>query len=382
MSTTEPFVSIVTPIYNGQAYLVECIESVLAQTYENWEYVIVNNCSTDRSLEIAQEYARRDERIRVHDNDSFLGQFANWNHAMRQMSPQAQYCKILHADDWLFPNCLAQMVALCKNHPSVAIVGAYRLDETKVTMDGLPYPSTVVPGRELCRRVLLGGLYPFGSPSSLLLRSSVVRERDPFYNESVLHADTKVCFDILQDHDYGFVHQVLTFTRRHNESVTSLTHKFDTRRLSEIAFLLEYGPVFLKAPVYQARRKQVLEDYHRFLAQCVLERRDKAFWQYHSSVLAKLGAPISKAKVAAGVSLALLDMRQATRVIRGSTNGHRADPQQVGQIYDQRYPDNSKNWDSIVNEIIVQPQAPVRPQASVRQVVPDPSTEGDNEEHA
>jgi len=54
-----PLVSIVTPVYNGEPYLAECIESVLAQTYPNWEYIIQNNCSTDRTLEIASEYGKK-----------------------------------------------------------------------------------------------------------------------------------------------------------------------------------------------------------------------------------------------------------------------------------------------------------------------------------
>ena len=61
----QPLVSVVTPVYNEEKNLAECIESVLAQTYPNWEYVIVNNCSTDRSLQIAESYAAQDKRIRV-----------------------------------------------------------------------------------------------------------------------------------------------------------------------------------------------------------------------------------------------------------------------------------------------------------------------------
>ncbi len=49
----QPLVGVVTPVYNGEDFLAQCIESVLGQTYEHYEYFIVNNCSTDRSLEIA-----------------------------------------------------------------------------------------------------------------------------------------------------------------------------------------------------------------------------------------------------------------------------------------------------------------------------------------
>ena len=58
MITSHPFVSIVSPVYNEAEYLAECIDSVLAQTYQNWDYTIVDNCSTDGSVEIAQRYAK------------------------------------------------------------------------------------------------------------------------------------------------------------------------------------------------------------------------------------------------------------------------------------------------------------------------------------
>ena len=70
--TGGPLVSVVTPVYNGAAFVSECIESVLAQTYENWEYVIVDNCSTDGTAEIAAGYASSDPRIRLVANDRFL----------------------------------------------------------------------------------------------------------------------------------------------------------------------------------------------------------------------------------------------------------------------------------------------------------------------
>jgi glycosyltransferase involved in cell wall biosynthesis len=88
----EPLVSVVTPVYNGEAYLAECIESVLGQTYKNFEYIIVNNCSKDRSLDIALAYAKRDSRVRVHNNEKFVGVIENHNIAFSLISPAAKYC--------------------------------------------------------------------------------------------------------------------------------------------------------------------------------------------------------------------------------------------------------------------------------------------------
>ena len=85
----QPLVSVVTPVYNGAEYLAECIESVFNQTYENWEYVISDNCSTDGSLEIARGYEARDPRIRVVAEDVFVDQLASSNRSLRAISPTA-----------------------------------------------------------------------------------------------------------------------------------------------------------------------------------------------------------------------------------------------------------------------------------------------------
>src|ERR1041385_2860178 len=112
--TNEPLVSVVTPVYNGEDYLGECIESVLAQTYRNWDLTIVNNASTDRTLEIALQYAAKHPQIRVHSNERFLRVIASHNAALRWVSAESRYCKILSADDWLYPECLERMVALAE----------------------------------------------------------------------------------------------------------------------------------------------------------------------------------------------------------------------------------------------------------------------------
>ena len=314
---SEPLVSVVTPVYNTEKYLAECIESIIAQTYTHWEYVIVNNCSTDRSLEIARRYAEQDHRIRIHNNDQFLNQMQNWNHAMRQISPESKYCKVVHADDWLFPDCLARMVAVAEENPSVGLVSAYRLDETRVNLDGLPYPSTVVSGQSLAHSFLLGGgPYVFGSPTSTLIRADLVRARDPFYNEQNIHADQEACVALLQQCDFGFVHQVLTFTRRHNEATTALTRRFETHRLGYMKILRRYGPVFLSPDEFERRWRSVLKHYYRFLARRLLQAREKAYWDYQRAELARLGYPLNPFKLLFAAGILLLDIRSAVNAFR------------------------------------------------------------------
>src|SRR5258705_4798914 len=105
----QPPVSVVVPVYNGAEYLAECIESILAQTHQNWDCIIVNNCSTDNSSEIAQCYAAKHSRIRAHQNEQLLRAVPNFNVGLRQISAGSKYCKIVFVYDWIVPECLERM---------------------------------------------------------------------------------------------------------------------------------------------------------------------------------------------------------------------------------------------------------------------------------
>lgn len=315
-------ISVVTPVFNGEPYLRDCIESVLAQTYTNWDYTIVNNCSTDRTLEIAREYAAKDRRIRIHNNETFARQIENHNIAFRQISPASKYCKVVAADDWLFPECLERMVGLAEQNPGVAIVGAYGLAGTRVVWTGLPYPSSVVArGRDACRMRLLGGPYVFGTPSSVLFRCDIVRSRHAFYNESNLHADSEACFEFLGDHDFGFVHQVLTFVRVREDSLTSYSSQFNTYLPAVLHELVKYGQKYLSAEELQRRIAEHLRSYYDYLGEQVYYEPGREFWSFHRGKLAAAGHPLSARRLAwsafrCGLRLALTPKQTAGGVLR------------------------------------------------------------------
>ncbi len=318
----QPLVSIVTPVYNTEKYISECIESVINQTYENWEYIIINNCSTDASLQIAKDYEAKNDRIRILNNKKILDLMQNWNHAMRQISPESKYCKVLHADDFIFPECLTRMVEIAENHPSVGIIGAYRLDETKVNLDGLPYSRNFFKGSEICRKNLLEGVYVFGSPTSILLRADLIRKRTNFYNEKNIHADKEICFDLLQESDFGFVHQVLTYTRRHNESETTRTKRFNTRRAIKLYILKKYGPVFLEQSEFNLKLGKKIENYHEFIINDLFENWNKNLLKFHINELKKNEIKIKYLKLLKYLIKSVLNPVDTAKIIYKSSKSH------------------------------------------------------------
>ena len=298
----QPLVWVTTPVYNGERFLAECIESVLAQTYENWQYMIVDNCSSDGTAQIVRDYATRDGRVRLHQSDDFLPIIANWNRALRLMPSGARYCKVVHADDTLFPECLERMVDLAQRSPSVALVTSYRLWGNEVRHQGIPYPVEVVNGREICRSTLLGSCYVFGSPSSILLRAADVRARPAFYNEDNFHADTEVCFELLKDADLGFVHQILTRTRVHEERMTSSAVKINTFHDAWLAIHIEYGELYLGRREYRRQLVVRLRRYAVFLAKAVVKAkfRDPRFRRHHRRALGRLLGSLTTGGAARG----------------------------------------------------------------------------------
>lgn len=295
---SQPLVSIVTPVYNEEECLAECIESVLAQTYQNWEYTIVNNCSKDESLEIASRYAAKDPRIRVHDNTRFLEMLANHNVAVRQISPASKYCKVVLADDWIFPGCLESMVAVAEAYPSVGVVSAYQQFGQQIRITGLPVGQTLVDGREACRQFLLEKLSLFGSQTSVLYRADLVRSRNPFYVETEMYADFEACFALLKTSDLGFVHEVLTFSRPRVGSVGAVSADTGAHFRSGLGMLFTYGRNCLTENEFEECLDRQLSEYYRFLGRRLFVERDRSFWSYHKLTLAKAGLGFSRARLA------------------------------------------------------------------------------------
>jgi glycosyltransferase involved in cell wall biosynthesis len=318
---TRPLVSVVTPVYNGAQFLDECIASVIGQSYSDWDYTILDNCSTDGSFDIAKRYADRDPRIRAIRKEEFVSQTKNLNRVLGYISPNSTYCKFVMADDWLFPNCLEEMVRVAEMDERVGIVGSYSMYQNRVqhfvAHSGLPYAKhPIFRGTDASRQYLLTDEWFLGSPTCLLYRSALVRQRSVFFNEkNQLCEDAEICLELMQEADFGFVFQLLTYNRRDNESVWTRQQTFHPLLLQAIVLLHKFGPSVLSSDEYAKRLDDLERQYYRHLASDALRRRGPEFWKFQRKALALAGLSIDERRL----------WRETTKVIlRSLTNPGRS----------------------------------------------------------
>ncbi|MGB8354621.1 MAG: glycosyltransferase family A protein [Chthoniobacteraceae bacterium] len=177
MNTLHPLVSICVPVYNAEPFLEETLKSALAQSYQNWELVIVENQSKDRSREIIERFVERaaDPRIRVHINEIHLGSGAlNMNHAIGLA--RGEFIKILCADDTIEPDCLAvQVQSLIDNPGAVMATCCKKIINAKGKLlfrrQGFNR-SGFIKGGDVIKGCFRVGTNLIGEPTLVLLRVS------------------------------------------------------------------------------------------------------------------------------------------------------------------------------------------------------------------
>jgi glycosyltransferase involved in cell wall biosynthesis len=225
-------VSVGVPVYNGGKFLDECLDSVLKQSYQDWECVVVDNRSTDNSYEIALKFGSKDKRFRIIKNEEFVPLADNWNNAFIYANPNARYYKLLQADDWMFPRYLEEAVQVFNEDGSVGVVSSYRLAGTRVDCDGLDInKGRIFNGKEILYRQLTRTLDISGDITTLMFSYEHLKKLDfyPRIFNGKYHVDTELFYDVCDISNVGFVYQVLSYTRRHPDSQTNtIVFKYNT----------------------------------------------------------------------------------------------------------------------------------------------------------
>jgi glycosyltransferase involved in cell wall biosynthesis len=177
-----PAVSVCIPTYRGAAHIAETIESALAQTFADFELVIVDDASPDETREVVARY--RDPRVR-YVRERNAGVEENWNRCLRLA--RGRYFKLLPHDDLIAPDCLARQVAVLESDRDqrLALVFCARriIDSRSRAVMTRRYPRSsggVIPARAAVRSCIRSGANLLGEPGGVLFRTALAQRVGPF----------------------------------------------------------------------------------------------------------------------------------------------------------------------------------------------------------
>lgn len=221
-----PLVSILIPIFNGEPFLAECLESILSQDFGDYEVLISDDGSTDGSLALAERYAAKDPRIRFWKNPKNHGLTGNHNVCLREA--RGQFIKYLHQDDkFLHPSALARMLAVLQKHPDVSLVsvGSKLIDSrTQVLKVRNNFRRNGTwDGKDVIVKCLEANQNLIGEQSAVMFRrSQASRGFDPKYRQIV---DLELWFHLLEQGRFAWLAEPLFAYRIHPQQATEAHHR-------------------------------------------------------------------------------------------------------------------------------------------------------------
>lgn len=224
MIQNNPLVSVVMPVFNALPWLQEAVDSILSQTYQNFELIAVDDCSTDGSLDVLKDYARRDTRVRVIENVTNSGVPATLNSGIEQS--QGDYVARMDADDISDPQRLELQVEHLENHTQCGIVGSwiYRMRQKGDVR------LKTFPERDSDLKLMLMFECCFSHPA-VMIRKSVLQDLPYVYDEHFRNAQDYELWARLQS-KCGFycIQKPLLWYRELASSVSKQAKKKNRKR--------------------------------------------------------------------------------------------------------------------------------------------------------
>lgn len=218
---SSPRVSICIPTYNNASFIAETLESALAQSFTDFELLVRDDCSTDNTREIVDNYRQLDRRIKLTVNCENLGMVNNWNAVLSEA--RGEYVRFLFGDDLLASaDAIREMVVQLDADPGISLIASarYLVDERSVkTATAAAFSgSRSFIGTDVVNRCLFEQKNLIGEPSIVMFRKSqACRGFDPNFSQFV---DMEMWFHLLEQGKFYFINEPLASFRIHSEQQT------------------------------------------------------------------------------------------------------------------------------------------------------------------
>ena len=203
-----PALSALVTVYNREKYLADCLTSILNSTWQNFEIIVVDDGSRDKSVEIATEFASRDNRIRFYKNERNLGDYPNRNRAAELA--HAKWLKYVDSDDLVKPDCFEKMLQAARAHPEAALLLSYPRPEN------VPRPLLLNPVEAWREHFLNKQGFFCSGPLLSLIRTDAFRAVGGFRGSARNMGDSILWLELCRRWPLVIVETDLTFWRQHD----------------------------------------------------------------------------------------------------------------------------------------------------------------------
>jgi glycosyltransferase involved in cell wall biosynthesis len=203
-----PLVSVLVTVYNRERYLADCLNSILLSTMQDFEVVVVDDGSKDRSVEIAEDFARRDPRIRLFRNLKNLGDYPNRNRAAELAV--GKWLKYVDSDDMIQPDCLTKMLAASEQFPEAVLLLSYPRPANT------PRPLLLNPLESWQQHFLQKQGFFCSGPLLSLIRADAFRAIGGFRGSARNMGDSILWMELCRRWPLVIVEPDLTFWRQHD----------------------------------------------------------------------------------------------------------------------------------------------------------------------
>lgn len=275
-------ISVILPVYNGGDYLKLSVESVLAQTEADFEFLVLDDCSTDGSREYLQGI--KDVRFKLFTNDVNKGLFYNLNFLIQQS--KAPLIKLWAQDDIMNPGCLEAFVTFNRKHPGLGFSYCSRevIDENGQVTAGMKADITPpVVSTALHNHIAWFTGSIAGNISNVCLSRSAVNEVGLFNEEMKISGDFDMQARLAQKFRTGFIYQPLIKLRNHSGQLSRDDRYYFLHAKEDIAiyrFILNGLSSSEKTTAKKALRKYKLVFYYTLMVKALLQGRLKLFGDY------------------------------------------------------------------------------------------------------
>jgi len=263
------------PTYNSEKYLRECLDSVINQTFQEWECVISDDASTDKSVEIAREYEKKDSRFKVLTNEKNVGAANNWNKA--KLDNNSFATKILCADDYLMNDALFNQLATLRRNQTAIVFSERQIvfPNGRKLRPKLPKYKSNISFNDAFNYYIKSGRNIFGEPVTALFRTDLFVKSEGFNPKFEYSLDTSGYMAIARGHDVTFDKSLVGVFR---VSKIQWSYKLKGKQYSQIFDFIDHlveveGIQVTKAKVFIGKIKVMISNLLRVLLYKIL--RDK-----------------------------------------------------------------------------------------------------------